>query len=122
MTKVEFAGGVQVSKSVVDKNADFLETIKESLQLGFDKVKNKSFPDWDGQWELKEGYDHTNYLIARKDGAEVPDEVFEKYIEWNSGSNSEWIFGDEYYQRPFQYKEFYWYAAVPKEFVKESND
>jgi len=122
MNVIEFAGGIQVSKSVVDKNADFTETIKQALQLGFDRAKNKSFPDWDGQWELKEGYDYTNYLIAHKDGAEVPDEVFDKYVEWNSGSSPEWIFGDEYYQRPFQYKEFYWYAAVPKEFVKVPND
>lgn len=120
MNVIEFAGGVQVSKSVVDKNTDFTETIKQVLQLEFDRIKNKSFPDWNGQWELKEGYDHTNYLIARKDGGEVPDEVFDKYVEWNSGSNPEWIFGDEYCQKPFEYKEFYWYAAVPKEFVKEA--
>lgn len=119
MKYVEFAGGVQVSKLVVEKNTGFIDGIKEALQLGFDRTKNKSFPDWDGEWQLKEGYDYTNYLISRKDGEEVPDEVFEKYVEWNSGSNPEWIFGDEYYQRPFEYKEYYWYAAVPREFVKD---
>ena len=46
--------------------------------------------------------------------------IYEKYAEWNMDSNSEWIFGEDYYQRPFYYKEFYWYAAVPKEFVKET--
>ena len=122
MKFIEFAGGLQVSKSVVEKNTGFIEAIKETLQFEFDRTKSKHFPDWDGQWELKEGYDHTRYIISRKDGAEVPDEIYEKYSEWNMDSNSEWIFGENYYQRPFEYKEFYWYAAVPKEFVRESND
>lgn len=122
MDKVEFGGGVQVSKSVVEKNTGFIEGIKETLQSLFDRTKSKHFPDWYGQWELREGYDYTRYIISRKDGAEVADELYEKYFEWRRDSNLEWIFGDDYYEKPFQYKEFYWYAAVPKEFVRKSND
>lgn len=116
---MEFGNALQVSKHFLDADPNNIESVKRELQYGFDRAKKQYFPDWDGQYELKNYGIREDDVIVRVDGEEVPEDILFQYTDWSLDEDAgEWPFGDEYSTKTYFYYQIGWYAAVPNEFIK----
>lgn len=124
---VEFGYAVQVSCDEEGSIQPYIKEIaKAELKRHYQNTKSQYFPDFIGEPTHVESYVITNHTLARKDGEEIPDDVYDRWSEWYFQDEDadpkpeDFDFGDEYYSKPVFYKGMGWHAFVPNELVQRS--
>lgn len=114
---IEFGKYMSVSKHFFDLDpVNHMDLVKSELTYSFNSAKEKHFPEWPGEFKVVEGPLTRTEVLVRVDGEEVPDEVWDRYNQWQLGELDSFDFGDEYAQKTYFNYTFGWYAAIPEEF------